>query len=114
MNFKNVIDMFSNETLKMLKQGQIKKETFEDFYSFELDVPGFSKQNLQVLFDNFHKKIFIQGSKEKLGKEKTINHFISLTEDCDCEKISVKLENGLLEILIPKKQIEDKKILIIQ
>ena len=95
----------------------------EDNFQIEFSVPGSNKKDFQIEIENDYLKV----SKEK--KESNISHNYStqqfdynyfeksffLPETIDLNKVSSKYDNGILRIMLPKKNeviINNKKKLI--
>lgn len=71
-------------------------------YKIELEVPRFNKKQLTVELEN--NLLVVKGDN---GSSKFTQSFL-LEQDADVNKLTSKLENGVLYISIPKKQ-KDKK-----
>jgi HSP20 family protein len=84
-------------------------------YSLSAEVPGVKKKDLKVDFQG--NNLTISGEKShKTEKEDQYNHMVERTygkfertlrlpENADFDKLKAKFENGVLEIEIPKKEI---------
>jgi HSP20 family protein len=88
----------------------------KDKYIIKTDVPGISKENIEI---NIKNNILEIKAERKIQKEKynIIETFIGKTEreitlpdDADTDNIEALLENGVLTIIIPKKNKNVKKI----
>lgn len=114
--FSDMIDVF-NETPnfvdKSLKRSNVI--TNEDDYRVQISVPGLTKDDIKISVDNSVIKI----SHEK--EETDDNSFFfthsfeksyRLPDDVDDKKIEGKIENGVLEVIIPrsKKKISQRFI----
>lgn len=103
------------------------KET-EKGYSFEIEVPGYNKEDINLDLKDGYLNISVQKNFEKDEKDKKGNyvrrerHFghtsrsYFVGKDIKEEDIKAKLDNGILNIEVPKsnpKQIEHKKIEIL-
>lgn len=90
------------------------KESNEDF-EVEVAAPGFSKNDFRIELN--HYLLTISSEKEldketKEGQQFTLREFsyqsfsrsFTLPNSADSEKIGAKYENGILRILIPKKE----------
>jgi HSP20 family molecular chaperone IbpA len=76
-----------------------------DLYSAELELPGFSKENLEISVT--HETMKIVAKRE--GKQK--NYKIQLHDRISIHDIQASMEHGLLRISLPKKTSkEDIKI----
>jgi HSP20 family protein len=86
-------------------------------YCLCAEVPGVEKKNLKVDFQG--KNLTISGEKShKTEKEDQYNHMMERTygkfertlrlpENADFEKLKAKFDNGVLEIVIPKKEVDE-------
>lgn len=98
-----------------------KVNTREDdkAYYIEVDLPGVSKEDIEittednVLTISGERKLKEEAKEEDYYKvESFYGHFsrsFTLPEDVDVKNIEAKNENGVLEIVIPKKEDESKK-----
>ena len=95
------------------------KET-EGSFLVELASPGMTKEDFKIELDE--DLLTIRSEKETEKEEKDTRYtkrefnFTSfvrsfrLPEEVDAEKITAKYEDGILQLEIPKKEIEEKKI----
>ena len=98
-------------------------ETKEN-YKLELCIPGLTKEDVKLSID-VEGNLVVEMSKETKNEKKenkeemrylrhefSVEHFrqtVMLPEDIHKEQISAKVENGILEIVIPKVTVEEKK-----
>jgi HSP20 family protein len=88
-------------------------EDYKDYYLkesqealiLELDVPGFSEEDLQIYIEG--KSLHINGNRTGNRNVKMERSF-SLSNHIDTEKVEAEIKNGLLTIKLPKA--EKKKI----
>ncbi len=93
----------------------------KDNYKLELCIPGLTKEDVKLSIDaegNLVVEMVKETKNEKkeemryLRHEFSVEHFrqtVMLPEDIHKEQISAKVENGILEIVIPKVTMEEKK-----
>jgi len=93
----------------------------KDNYKLELCIPGLTKEDVKLSIDaegNLVVEMVKETKKENkeemryLRHEFSVEHFrqtVMLPEDIHKEQISAKVENGILEIVIPKVTVEEKK-----
>ncbi len=102
-----------NETPKSLKRSNVI--TNEDDYRVQISVPGLTKDDIKISVDNSIIKI----SHEKEDTDEKTFFFTHsfeksyrLPDDVDDKKIEGKIENGILEVIIPrsKKKISQRFI----
>ena len=96
----------------------------KDNYKLELCIPGLTKEDVKLSID-VEGNLVVEMSKEtknakKENKEEmrylrhefSVEHFrqtVMLPDDIHKEQISAKVENGILDIVIPKVTVEEKK-----
>ena len=91
-------------------------------YKLELCIPGLTKEDVKLSIDaegNLVVEMVKETKNEKKNEETrylrhefSVEHFrqtVMLPEDIHKEQISAKVENGILDIVIPKVTIEEKK-----
>ena len=94
----------------------------KDNYKLELCIPGLTKEDVKLSIDaegnlvvEMVKENKVEEKKEEmryLRHEFSVEHFrqtVMLPEDIHKEQISAKVENGILDIIIPKVTVEEKK-----
>ena len=94
----------------------------KDNYKLELCIPGLTKDDVKLSIDaegnlvvEMTKETKKENNKEEmryLRHEFSVEHFrqtVMLPEDIHKENISAKVENGILDIVIPKVTVEEKK-----
>ena len=96
----------------------------KDNYKLELCIPGLTKEDVKLSIDaegNLVVEMVKENKSEKkenkeemryLRHEFSVEHFrqtVMLPDDIHKEQISAKVENGILDIVIPKVTIEEKK-----
>jgi len=74
-----------------------------DKNSVVFDVPGFSKDDLKVYFENDY--LIIKGEKDGIS----IDKFFYVNDDIDQEKTTASVKHGLLTINFKRKNKEDKR-----
>ena len=94
----------------------------KDNYKLELCIPGLTKEDVKLSIDaegNLVVEMVKETKNEKKNEEMrylrhefSVEHFrqtVMLPEDIHKEQISAKVENGILDIVIPKVTVEEKK-----
>ena len=93
---------------------------YDDCVKIFLDIPGVSKENLEI--NDNRGELTIVGRRESWDETKMkpvyverfdggFRHSFTLDETLDPEKIEAELNNGVLTIIIPKKEaVKPKKI----
>ena len=94
----------------------------KDNYKLELGIPGLTKDDVKLSIDT-EGNLVVEMTKETKNEKKneemrylrhefSVEHFrqtVMLPEDIHKEQISAKVENGILDIVIPKVTVEEKK-----
>lgn len=95
-------------------------------YHIEMDVPGFDKSEIKVEAKNDYLTITAEKNNEVNEEDKDKNYIHRerrygkyqrsfYLEDLDSEKVSAEFNNGVLKIVVPKKdENEDKKYIEIK
>ena len=93
-------------------------------YELDIDLPGYSKENIKIELDNGYLSITASNSKEESEKDSDGNYIhkerysgccsrkFYVGEDLSHEDIKAQFSNGTLHLVFPKeqpKQIEQKK-----
>jgi len=93
----------------------------KDNYKLELCIPGLTKEDVKLSIDaegNLVVEMVKEMKKENkeemryLRHEFSVEHFrqtVMLPDDIHKEQISAKVENGILDIVIPKVTVDEKK-----
>ena len=96
----------------------------KDNYKLELCIPGLTKEDVKLNIDaegNLVVEMIKENKNEKkenkeemryLRHEFSVEHFrqtVMLPDDIHKEQISAKVENGIIDIVIPKVTVEEKK-----
>lgn len=94
----------------------------KDNYKLEFCIPGLTKEDVKLSIDaegNLVVEMVKETKNEKKNEEMrylrhefSVEHFrqtVMLPEDIHKEQISAKVENGILDIVIPKVTVEEKK-----
>lgn len=126
-DFYDMIDSFFNDNSqeRALRASTFKVDVLEneDSYKVEAELPGFSKDEIDVDFENGRLTICAEKNEETNEEDKERNYIHKerktskmmrrmYFKDIDEENLSAKLDGGVLEISIPKKadEIKSRKI----
>ena len=109
--FDNFIDQFFNDLSIDPRFSLMNTNSVSNYYNenekeyyLTMDIPGMSKDDIEVTFDSNRLKISGQRKYDKYdsyqyGKmEKTF----SVPNNVEADKISAKIDNGVLKVLLPK------------
>ena len=117
-------DFFENFSTPSIRNGSIPAlpsvnvaENNSEFL-MELSAPGFSKEEVSISVEDNNLVIIgekksetEEGDKKYSRKEFSYQNFrrsFNLPEEINQEKINGKIENGIIHISLPKKQVENK------
>ena len=92
----------------------------KDEYDVRAELPGVKKEDLDIEINDNYLTLSATNSEEKNEEEKTykksefsygeFSRTLYLPQDVDTDKIDAKLEHGVLKLVIPKLNKEDKSI----
>lgn len=92
----------------------------KDEYDVRAELPGIKKEDLDIEINDNYLTISATKSEEKNEEEKTykksefsygeFSRTLYLPQDVDTDKIDAKLEHGVLKLVIPKLNKEDKSV----
>ena len=115
--FDNIFFPYEHKESNMMKT-DVKEN--ENDYELQVEVPGVSKENISIDYENGYVTIAAKTNKSKDEKDKEGNY--SRRErysgsysrsyyvgDVDRESIKAKLDNGVLSIIVPKAKTEEQK-----
>jgi HSP20 family protein len=111
-----VFERQSNETDLTYKPAANVRED-EKNYTIELALPGFTKDEISISFEEEVLTVTAgrQPKEEVKGPKYTWNEFgykskyersFQLPETVDADQISAKFENGILNVILPKKEVQ--------
>ena len=116
-SFDKIFDSLFNNyadygTLSFNKGVQIK--TDDENYSILVAVPGLSKEDMKISVKDKLIHISYEGQEKDLGFVDKFKRSYTVPEDVEEKSISAKVENGILEILLPKnkKKVTERLIAI--
>ena len=109
-------DLFTRKTNTLMKT-DIKEK--KDKYLVEVDLPGFSKENINLSLKNGYLAISAKMEKDDKNEEEKYvrrerfygecSRSFYVGEDITEEDIKAEFKNGILKIDIPKKETKDDK-----
>lgn len=109
-------DLFSRKTNNLMKT-DIKEK--KDKYLVEVDLPGFSKENINLSLKNGYLGISAKMEKDDKDEEEKYvrrerfygecSRSFYVGEDVTEEDIKAEFKNGILKIDIPKKELKSAK-----
>ncbi|GAM17624.1 hypothetical protein SAMD00019534_007990 [Acytostelium subglobosum LB1] len=118
--FDNGVDNFFSKDFAggSMRSPRVFWEEKDSNYALKIELPGVHKDDIKVTFVN--NKLVIESNKEEKSEQggtkrhsrSSFYKSMTLPEDANHENINAKMENGLLEIDIPKTTVQEstKKI----
>ena len=115
--FDNIFFPYEHKENNMMKT-DVKEN--ENDYELQVEVPGVSKENISIDYENGYVTIAAKTNKSKDEKDKEGNYIRRerysgsysrsyYVGDVDRESIKAKLDNGVLYIIVPKAKAEEQK-----
>lgn len=122
------LDDFFDDFTYNFPENQMKCDIYEkdNDYHVKVDIPGFSRENVKVETDNGYLKIEASNSHEEKEEDKDKKYLrreritgkyqrTFYLGEIDEDRIEAQFKDGVLNILVPKKQkIDTKKIIEIK
>lgn len=113
-------DLFDDFDDMNVKPVNMKCDIYEKDgnYCIEMDLPGYDKKDIDINFDN--KYLTITASKEEEEKDEEKNYIRRersygsykrqfFLGDINEEEIKAEFNNGILKVVVPKKEVVDTK-----
>ena len=116
-DWTNLIDALTQSDSRYKETDvRAKVEVDENEVSIVVNVPGFSKEDLNIEYHQDELIIYEQQNEQGHNdeKQKSILKKFKLSPELDTERASIKLENGQLKIVIPKSETAKPKKLAIK
>jgi len=124
--FDDFMDRFFNE--EITDNSRIMAvDVLENSNEFKIkaNLPGIPKENAsisvkdnQLIINAHHEKSSEESEKGSIIRSErftgTYQRIINLPENCDTENVKAKMENGVLLLTIPKKEVRPKKEIVIE
>ena len=87
-----------------------------EYYRLHLDIPGVDPKNIRLKIKEQILSVSTDESKEtdNWKQSRSFNTSFSLPAYIDAEKISANVENGVMDIILPKKQTAQMKEIPVQ
>ena len=109
--FDNIIDQFFSDLsidprfslMNMNSVSNYYNENEEEYY-LTMDIPGMSKDDIEVTFDNNRLKISGQRKSDKYDAYEygKMERTFTVPNNVETNKISANVDNGVLKVLLPK------------
>ena len=109
--FDNIIDQFFNDLSYDPRFSLMNTNNVSNYYNenekeyyLTMDVPGMSKNDIEVTFDNNRLKISGQRKSDTYNSHEygKMERSFRVPSNVETDKISAKIDNGVLKVLLPK------------
>lgn len=109
--FDNIIDQFFNDLSYDPRFSLMSTNNVSNYYNenekeyyLTMDVPGMSKNDIEVTFDNNRLRISGQRKSDEYNSYEygKMERNFSVPNNVETGKISAKIDNGVLKVLLPK------------
>ena len=105
-------DFFSPVTTKYQKNSNVEKTEKE--FILKISLPGFKKEEIQISTENNILRITAKRNKKINWLKEEYEQSYTLENNIEIEKITAKLEDGILTITLPFKEKAKPNTIIIQ
>ncbi|MDP6907521.1 MAG: Hsp20/alpha crystallin family protein [Candidatus Marinimicrobia bacterium] len=108
--FDNIIDQFFTDLSIDPRFSSVNVNTTSHYnendkeYYLTMDVPGMSKDDIDIAFDNNRLKVSGQRQSDKYNSYEygKMERSFNIPSNVQSDKISAKIDNGVLNVLLPK------------
>ena len=109
--FFNLTPVF-HQLEEVYKTGdQVRFRSDEDTLGVQIDLPGVTKDNLDLSTDTDQREVYIKAKRKIIAhdgeKEQTYNRSFSVGREFDLNKIKFLYVNGVLEVEVPRRKKEE-------
>jgi HSP20 family molecular chaperone IbpA len=109
--FFNLTPVF-HQLEEVYKTGdQVRFKSDEDALGVQIDLPGVTKDNLDLSTDTDQREVYIKAKRKIIAhdgeKEQTYNRSFSVGREFDLNKIKFLYVNGVLEVEVPRRKKEE-------
>ena len=109
--FFNLTPVF-HQLEEVYKTGdQVRFRSDEDALGVQIDLPGVTKDNLDLSTDTDQREVYIKAKRKIIAhdgqKEQTYNRSFSVGREFDLNKIKFLYVNGVLEVVVPRRKKEE-------
>ena len=109
--FFNLTPVF-HQLEEVYKTGdQVRFRSDEDVLGVQIDLPGVTKDNLDLSTDTDQREVYIKAKRKIIAhdgeKEQTYNRSFSVGREFDLNKIKFLYVNGVLEVEVPRRKKEE-------
>ena len=108
--FDNIIDQYFTDLSIDPRFSSVNVNTTSHYnendkeYYLTMDVPGMSKDDIDIAFDNNRLKVSGQRQSDKYNSYEygKMERSFNIPNNVQSDKISAKIDNGVLNVLLPK------------
>tara|TARA_Y100000748_G_scaffold302997_1_gene306832 strand:+ start:32 stop:439 length:408 start_codon:yes stop_codon:yes gene_type:complete len=108
--FDNIIDQYFTDLSIDPRFSSVNVNTTSHYnendkeYYLTMDVPGMSKDDIDIAFDNNRLKVSGQRQSDKYNSYEygKMERSFNIPSNVQSDKISAKIDNGVLNVLLPK------------
>ena len=109
--FFNLTPVF-HQLEEVYKTGdQVRFSSDEDALSVQIDLPGVTKDDLDLSTDTDQREVYIKAKRKVKAhdgeKEQTYNRSFSVGREFDLNRINFSYINGVLEVDVPRRKKEE-------
>ena len=102
-----------SENKKLSQRAPYDVHETDEFYQLSLDVPGIDPKNIQLKVQE--NTLHISTNEDKnMKNQRSVSTSFSLPHHVDADKISANIENGVMDIVLPKKKSAQLKEIPVQ
>jgi HSP20 family protein len=111
--FEGFENIFNSKTQKDSNKNDSVEKSDKEFI-LSVALPGFKKEEVQISTENNMLKIYAKRNKKIGWLQEEFKNSYQLEDNIDIEKITAKLEDGILSITLPFKEKTKPNIITIQ
>jgi HSP20 family protein len=101
--FRGPLGLAPERTSSRIPRGFSLYETSDD-WRLRADLPGFAKKDLEITLEDGILTITAEHGDDAHGFTGNMNRSLRLPKDLATDRISASLENGVLEVTLPKRE----------
>lgn len=107
------LDHLLQDAMSIFEKGVIEQEAHqiystEDGWAIRLDLPGFEKSDIKLHIEDHALHLVASQAEDLEHRRPDSEHRFALGKEVNTREISAKLENGVLEIKLPRTEISNE------
>lgn len=111
--FENFENLFNSKTQNYSNKKETVEKSEKEF-TLTIALPGFKKEDIQISTENNILKVYAKRNKKIDWLQEEFSNSYQLEDNIDTQKITAKLEDGILSIALPFKEKTKPNIITIQ